>query len=57
MSGGRAGSPGCAARRARPASWRAQTPKGGVPVELAVPGPTFVEEFRKRGFDLRVFER
>ncbi len=33
---------------------RHQTPTGGVPVELAVPGPTFVEEFRKRGFDLRV---
>lgn len=23
-------------------------------VELAVPGPLFVEEFRKRGFDLQV---
>jgi lysine 6-dehydrogenase len=33
---------------------RGQTPKGGVPVELAVPGLVFVEEFRKRGFDLRV---
>jgi lysine 6-dehydrogenase len=33
---------------------RRQTPKGGVPVELAVPGQVFVEEFRKRGFDLRV---
>jgi len=33
---------------------RGQTPTGGVPVELAVPGQTFVEEFRKRGFDLRV---
>ncbi len=33
---------------------RGQTPKGGVPVELAVPGQTFVEEFHKRGFDLRV---
>ena len=33
---------------------RGQTPKGGVPVELAVPGQTFVDEFRKRGFDLRV---
>ena len=33
---------------------RGQTPKGGVPVELAVPGQVFVEEFRKRGFDLRV---
>lgn len=31
-----------------------QTPRGAVAVELAVPGPTFVEEFRKRGFDLRV---
>jgi lysine 6-dehydrogenase len=31
-----------------------QTPRGGIPVELAVPGPLFVEEFRKRGFDLRV---
>ena len=34
---------------------RGQTPRGGVPVELAVPGPLFVEEFRKRGFDLRVY--
>ncbi len=33
---------------------RGQTPKGGVPVELAVPGPLFAEEFRRRGFDLRV---
>ena len=33
---------------------RSQTPTGGVPVELAVPGQTFVEEFRKRGFDLRI---
>jgi lysine 6-dehydrogenase len=33
---------------------RKQTPLGGVPVELAVPGPVFVEEFRKRDFDLRV---
>lgn len=33
---------------------RGQTPRGGVPVELAVPGPLFVEEFRKRGFDLRI---
>ncbi len=33
---------------------RQQTPRGSVPVELAVPGPLFVEEFRKRGFDLRV---
>ncbi len=33
---------------------RGQTPRGGVPVELAVPGPAFAEELRKRGFDLRV---
>ncbi len=33
---------------------RRQTPIGGVPVELAVPGQTFIDEFRKRGFDLRV---
>ena len=33
---------------------RGQTSRGGVPVELAVPGQTFIEEFRKRGFDLRV---
>jgi lysine 6-dehydrogenase len=33
---------------------RRQTLRGGVPVELAVPGPLFVEEFRKRGFDLQV---
>ena len=33
---------------------RRQTPLGGVPVELAVSGQVFVEEFRKRGFDLRV---
>ena len=33
---------------------RRQHPRGGVPVELAVPGQVFVEEFRKRGFDLRV---
>jgi lysine 6-dehydrogenase len=33
---------------------RGQTPRGGVTVELAVPGPLFVEEFRKRGFDLQV---
>jgi lysine 6-dehydrogenase len=32
---------------------RQQTPRGSIPVELAVPGPLFVEEFRKRGFDLR----
>jgi lysine 6-dehydrogenase len=34
---------------------RGQIPHGGVPVELAVPGTLFVEELRKRGFDLRVF--
>jgi lysine 6-dehydrogenase len=34
---------------------RGQTPRGGVPVELAVHGTRFVEELRKRGFDLRVF--
>lgn len=34
---------------------RGQIPQGGVPVELAVPGTLFVEELRKRGFDLRVF--
>jgi lysine 6-dehydrogenase len=33
---------------------RGQTPRGGVPVELAVPGPAFAEELNKRGFDLRV---
>lgn len=33
---------------------RQQTLRGSVPVELAVPGPLFLEEFRKRGFDLRV---
>jgi hypothetical protein len=33
---------------------RRQTPAGGVPVELAVRGQTFIEEFRKRGFDLHV---
>ena len=32
---------------------RGQTPRGGVPVELAVSGSLFAEEFRKRGFDLR----
>jgi lysine 6-dehydrogenase len=31
---------------------RQQTPRGSIPVELAVPGSIFVEEFRKRGFDL-----
>ena len=33
---------------------RGQTPRGGVPVELALPGPAFAEELRKRGLDLRV---
>ncbi len=33
---------------------RRRTPTGSVPVELAVPSPIFVEEFRKRGFDLEV---
>ena len=33
---------------------RQQTPRGGVPVELAVPGSLFVAELRKRGLDLRV---
>lgn len=33
---------------------RGQTPRGGVPVELALPGSAFAEELRKRGFDLRV---
>jgi lysine 6-dehydrogenase len=33
---------------------RGQTPRGGVPVELAVPGPAFALELLKRGFDLRV---
>ena len=33
---------------------RGQTPLGGVPVELAVSGQVFVEEFRKRGFVQRV---
>ena len=32
---------------------RKQAPYGVVPVELAVPGQVFVEEFGKRGFDLR----
>src|SRR5579859_400365 len=35
---------------------RGLVPRGAVPVELAVPGPTFVEEFRKRGFDLHIAE-
>jgi len=33
---------------------RGQTPRGGVPVELALPGSAFADELRKRGFDLRV---
>lgn len=33
---------------------RGQTPRGGVPFELALPGSSFAEELRKRGFDLRV---
>ena len=33
---------------------RGQAPRGAVPVELAVPGALFAEEFRRRGFDLRV---
>ena len=33
---------------------RRQTLRGSIPVELAVSGPAFVEEFRKRGFDLHV---
>ncbi|HZU70813.1 MAG TPA: saccharopine dehydrogenase C-terminal domain-containing protein [Ktedonobacteraceae bacterium] len=33
---------------------RGQTPRGAVPVELAIPGSRFVEELRKRGFDLQV---
>jgi len=31
-----------------------RTPRGGVPVELALPGPAFAEELLKRGFDLKV---
>jgi lysine 6-dehydrogenase len=31
-----------------------RTPRGGLPVELALPGPAFAEELLKRGFDLRV---
>jgi lysine 6-dehydrogenase len=34
---------------------RGITPRGGVPVELAVPGATFAAELRKRGFDLQVY--
>ncbi len=30
-----------------------ETPKGAKPVEIAVDGPRFAEEMRKRGFDLR----
>lgn len=33
---------------------RGETPRGGVPVELAIPGPAFAEELLKRGFDLRI---
>ena len=33
---------------------RGQTPRGGVPVELAMPGPDFAIELAKRKFDLRV---
>jgi lysine 6-dehydrogenase len=33
---------------------RRQTPLGGVPVELAVPGQIFVDEFHKCGIDLHV---
>jgi len=33
---------------------RGQTPRGGVPVELALSGPAFAEELRKRGFNLSV---
>ncbi len=33
---------------------RGQTPRGGAPVELALSGPAFAEELRKRGFDLSV---
>ncbi len=34
---------------------RHQVSAGAIPVELAVPGAVFVEEFLKRGFDLRVY--
>jgi len=34
---------------------RGSVRSGGVPVELAVPGATFVEAFRKRGFAVRVY--
>ena len=33
---------------------RGLTPRGGVPVELALSGPAFADELMKRGFDLRV---
>ncbi len=33
---------------------RQQTPRGGVPVEQAVPGSLFVEALRQRGLDLHV---
>lgn len=33
---------------------RGETPRGGVPVELAVSGPAFAEALARRGFDLRV---
>ncbi len=33
---------------------RGETPRGGVPVELAVSGPAFAEALAKRGFDLQV---
>lgn len=33
---------------------RGLTPRGGVPVELAMSGPAFAGELLKRGFDLRV---
>ncbi len=35
-------------------SARALSPRGGAPVELALSGPAFAEELRKRGFDLSV---
>jgi lysine 6-dehydrogenase len=33
---------------------RGQTPRGGVPVELAMSGPDFAAELGEREFDLRV---
>ncbi len=33
---------------------RGETPRGGVAVELAMPGEAFAEELRRRQFDLRV---